>query len=129
MSFDKIPDELRQRVQWVVWQPSKIPCCARTGKPASVTDPQTWSSFDEAVTAFQCGNGRYAGIGFVFTADDPYCGIDLDHSDDPVIVARQQKIFEEFNSYSEFSPSGKGLHIIIRADFDRYESRVDSLGA
>ena len=121
MSFDNIPDELKSLIQWCNWKyeylrgaekPTKVPYNPITKKHTSSTDPQTWCSFDEAVANVE----RFDGIGFVFSARDPYCGIDLDYSENPEIVARQQKIFETFDSYSERSPSGKGLHIIIKGN-------------
>ncbi|WP_181174120.1 AAA family ATPase [Mesorhizobium sp. B2-3-11] len=129
-NFDNIPRELRQLIQWVVWEPTKAPFNPSSGKPASTTDPQTWCSFEEAVSGYHNGNGRYAGIGFVFSAHDDYCGIDLDYPyalrDDGTpkfppekqaeIVARHNSIVEAFDSYAEFSPSGKGVHIIIKAE-------------
>lgn len=124
MSFDRIPLELRQRVQWCVWRletpygskPTKIPYNPKTGFNASATDRNTWASFDEAVHACMNSNGRYNGIGFFFAKNDPYCGIDLDDcGDDAETFARQKAIHEYLNSYSEFSPSGKGLHVIVRA--------------
>src|SRR5690606_16238342 len=32
-----------------------------------------------------------------------------------IIMDRQQKIYSQLNSYSELSPSGRGLHIICKA--------------
>lgn len=125
-----IPLELRQLPQWVCWKyedigakkPTKVPYDPKTGKMASTDDPTTWSAFEVAFNAAALGN--YSGIGFVFTANDPYAFIDLDDtrfladgSPNPTREAdleRQLKIFTEFNSYSEVSPSGQGLHIIIR---------------
>lgn len=124
MSYENIPHELKQLIQWCAWRyektdnpskPTKVPYNPKTGRHTSVSDPQTWCSFDEAVTGAKDWN-KYNGIGFIFSGRDPYCGIDLDASDDPTIGARQQAIFEAFNSYSELSPSGRGLHIIIKAN-------------
>lgn len=117
--IDNIPNELRQYRQFVCWRyedlnstkPTKIPYCPHTGKKASVTNPNTWSSFEEAKRAL--GIGGYNGIGFVLTNDDPFTFIDLDHTTDQDEIARQLNIFEKFDSYSERSPSGNGLHIII----------------
>jgi hypothetical protein len=122
--FYRTPAELRALRQWIVWRyegipgvkPTKVPYNARGRWKASVTQPNTWSSFDEAVKAYEQSNGELNGIGFVFTRDDPYAGIDLDATDNEEWRARQQKIYEAFNSYSERSPSGHGLHIIIRAN-------------
>lgn len=130
MSFENLPLELRALHQWLVWRyedadsgkPTKVPYNPRTGWPASVTDPQSWCPFEAAVAAV--AGGGYAGIGFVFTDRDPYAGIDLDTPHDPETGesmlspedgARQQLIFQKMDSYSELSPSGRGLHIIVKA--------------
>ena len=119
MSFDNIPIELRDYHQWVVWKydetaegkPTKPPYQAvNPNKLASVTDATQWASYDQAVTASSWANG----IGFVVTADCPYTFIDLDESTDPVVIAKQKQIYETFQTYSEFSPSGNGLHLIVR---------------
>jgi putative DNA primase/helicase len=52
----------------------------------------------------------------VFSDDDPFCGIDLDKCRDletGKINADAQKIIDDFASYTEISPSGKGVHIIL----------------
>ncbi len=123
MSFDRIPLELRELNQWVVWKledigakkPTKIPYSAKTGRLASVTDEATWCDFRTACAAVNSSN--YSGVGFVFTDDDPYTFIDLDDTNgNQVALDRQIKIYREFDSYAEISPSGKGLHIIIRGN-------------
>jgi hypothetical protein len=82
---------------------------------ASVTDPATWCSYEEAVAAATRPESPYSGIGFVLTHNDPYSFIDLDDCQGHQInIDRQVKIFNEFDSYSEYSPSGKGLHIIVK---------------
>lgn len=116
--YHNIPAELRQRMQWVVCGPDKIPCNPRTGARADVMDPSTWGSFDEA-----CNNGM-RHIGFVFTSGDPYCGIDLDgkHGDEAEVTLHQ-RILTAFPSYTERSASGKGYHIIVRARLDHGRRR------
>src|SRR5918998_2554274 len=79
---DNIPRELKVRPQWVVWKavgekPDKVPYSARTGRKASSTDLMTWSTFPEALEAYE--HGEYAGLGFVFCSGDPYAGVDLDN--------------------------------------------------
>lgn len=114
-----IPEELKLLNQWLCWKyedigsakPTKVPYNPITGGMASTTNPVTWVSFDVACRAYSTGN--YSGIGFVFTANDPYYFLDLDDTNgDTKALERQQKIYKEFDSYSELSPSGKGLHII-----------------
>lgn len=117
--FERIPQELKQYPQWVCWRyveqvngkPTKVPFSPRTGYEASVINAQHWGTFDEAVEA----SVNYSGIGFVLTVDDPFAFIDLDDTEgDPQLLERQHKIHDAFNSYSEMSPSGKGVHIILK---------------
>ncbi|QBZ71743.1 hypothetical protein [Pseudomonas phage KP1] len=119
--LENIPLEMRVYVQWVMWRyedtdsqkPTKVPYSARNGKLASVSDPSTWATFDECTAALN--TGWYNGIGFVLTESDPYAFIDLDDTKgDQTALDRQHKIFNEFDSYAELSPSGAGLHIIIK---------------
>ena len=110
--FQNIPLELRLLKQWVVWREGKVPY-QLNGQLADVTDPRTWNTFDACVAALS--NPLNIGIGFVFTASDPYSFIDLDNAlGDQAIIATHLKIAHEFNSYSEVSPSGMGLHIIVK---------------
>lgn len=117
------PEEITHYNQWVCWKnaltseqrPTKLPYSPHTGRMASVADPNSWSDYATAVAAASNGNS-YDGIGFVLTDSDPFCFIDLDDPQgDEAIIARHQKIAEAMDSYSEVSPSGKGLHIIIKA--------------
>ena len=119
--FEGIPHEMRSYPQWVVWRyedtdapkPTKVPYSARTGRLASVTDSDTWTSYDEAVAAMS--SGWYSGIGFVLTNADPYAFIDLDDTKgNQADFERQLKVYQEFDSFAERSPSGNGLHIIVK---------------
>lgn len=138
-TFDRIPDELKRLGQWVGWRfehtdqgkPTKVPYNVRAGYHASTTDPQTWAPFADAVAAVAAGHVH--GIGFVFTEGDDYAGIDLDTPYDPetgesllhpIDGARQQSIFQAMNSYSERSPSGRGLHIIVKASVPHGRKRA-----
>lgn len=117
-----IPSELRARPQWVSWRyvfvagqtkPTKVLLNSRTGYNASVSDSATWSNFQTAESVVtQCD-----GVGYVFSNNDPYCGIDFDNvnkNPQPIIDAHN-KIYTTLNSYSEWSPSGDGIHTIIKA--------------
>ncbi len=85
------------------------------GTNASVIDPATWCSFGDAVAFATNEPERFNGIGFVFTDSDPYAGIDIDgHGGDQYRQLVGQRIIAAFESYTEISPSGNGLHIIVR---------------
>jgi len=119
------PDCLKQRPQWVCWKyverdgkPTKCPVNARSGELADSTAPDTWASFEQAIAAAQ-SNDHLAGVGYVFAADDPYCGIDLDKCIDPTtgeIKPWGQRIISDVASYTEVSPSGTGVKIFIMAE-------------
>ena len=119
MSYNDIPQELRDLRQWICWREedigarkaTKIPYDAKTGKLASVTEPETWTDFSSAVNL----SGNYSGIGFVFCDSDPFTFVDLDDTNgDSIALARQIEVHKTLDSYSEVSPSGKGLHIIVK---------------
>jgi putative DNA primase/helicase len=119
VKIESIPEELRVRPQWVVWKavgekPDKVPYSARTGRKASSTDLMTWSTFEEAVEAYECG--QYGGLGFVFCSGDPYTGVDLDGcvDEDGQIAGWALEIARYFDSYTELSATGTGLHIIVK---------------
>lgn len=66
---------------------------------------------------FHRENGKLSGLGFVFAEDDPFCGIDLDKCRDAesgIIKADAQKHIEALSSYTEISPSEKGVHVILK---------------
>jgi Uncharacterized conserved protein len=117
-SFDTIPTELRKRDQWIVWRSetrdgdrTKVPY-QPNGRHAKTSDPGTWGSFDEARTAYE--REGFSGIGFVFSEDDPFVGIDLDSCvTDGDLTGGAWKVVNQLDSYTEASPSGTGLHIII----------------
>jgi putative DNA primase/helicase len=122
VNVESIPEELRVRPQWVVWKavgdkPDKVPYSARTGRKASSTDLLSWSTFEEALKAYK--GGEYAGVGFVFSSGDPFTGIDLDNCVDThtgEIAGWALEIARYFDSFTELSASGRGLHIIVRGD-------------
>jgi primase-polymerase (primpol)-like protein len=112
--LENIPEELRQRAQWVVHK-EKVPYIAGGVGRASSTDSLTWRTFEEAVQALQ--TGRYDGIGFVFSSGDPFAGVDLDNCRDPETGELEewaQKTIKVLDGYTEVSPSGTGVHIIVR---------------
>lgn len=121
-TYSNIPDELKQLTNWCVWKfqerngkKTKIPFNAETGEFAKSNDKSTWSNYETAVNA-----EGVDGIGFFF--EPPYLGIDIDDIDDDLHRYQHgdklDNIVNEFNeafkSYTEVSPSGNGLHIIVK---------------
>lgn len=135
-----IPAVLQARKQWVLWrgyarptQPdklNKIPYIPyHPDEKASTTDALTWSSYADAVSAWDTVKEEWeqdtstpylgSGIGYVTTQQDGYVGVDLDHCVDAttgVIQAWAQEYLTRLKSYSEITPSGTGLRIWVLAD-------------
>jgi len=110
-------DDLKSQRRWVCYKSAgdKAPLNARTGRNAKTTEPATWSTYAEALSAVE--RHGFAGVGLVFTGDDGLVGIDLDGClikvDDGYQRSKLAKhIMELAPSYTEVSPSGTGLHII-----------------
>src|SRR5215218_2884528 len=122
---------MRDLAQWVCWRyekrngkPKKVPYSPLSAERADSTNPATWANLTDAMTA--CREHGYEGIGFVFTRDDPFCGVDLDHCRDSETGALEpwaKDIVKEVDSYTEVSPSGKGLHILVRGQLPDGRSR------
>jgi putative DNA primase/helicase len=120
---DNIPKELTITPQWVSWsgtlgqngKMSKIPINPRSGRFAQTNASGSWGAFEEAVQFSRQHN--LPGIGFVFTENDDFVGIDLDDCFDTKagsIKAEAQEIINRLDSYTEISPSGRGVHIIAK---------------
>lgn len=118
-NFNEIPAELKALPQWILWKfetrngkQTKVPCQV-TGEMAQANNRRTWSTFATAVKFYL--EGDYDGIGFVFSRQDNYIGIDIDKC---VVEGKTNtfatEIIDTLDSYTEFSPSGNGIHIIIK---------------
>ena len=134
IDFGSIPAELQERDQWVLWKTvirdgkaTKMPLSV-FNTAASSTDSKTWTSFDNAGSHYD--PSQHSGIGFVFTSDDQFCGIDLDGCRDPVTGVVADWAVDEvlrFASYTEISPSQTGLKIWITADSSLPKGRKKEL--
>lgn len=123
-----IPLAMRSVARWVVWRfesvtnretgeirRTKVPYQARSPKmKASTTDPRSWGTYAQAMAAVTQADTE--GVGFVL--GDGWAGIDLDHCRDAAtgaIEAWAAEIVAEMATYTEISPSGSGLHLLLRA--------------
>jgi putative DNA primase/helicase len=129
---EKIADELKIRPQWVVWKavgekPDKVPYSAINGRKASSTDLLTWSTFEKACEALK--TGEYSGLGWVFSSGDPYTGIDLDNcveQETGEVAQWALAIVRYFDSYTELSATGCGVHIIVKGEVaNRRKSEIE----
>jgi len=121
--FDNIPTDLKNRKQWVLWKqitlagkPTKVPYQVN-GREADSSDPKTWSTYEAVVEHYKAHSNEHAGIGYVFDPLDPFAGVDLDNciGEGGAIEPQAKSILDLLSSYSEISPSGKGIKIFVKA--------------
>lgn len=113
MNYENIPDQLRSIPQWVCHK-NKQPYDPRIGTKAKANDPDTWTDFYTCSEYARAYPEKYDGIGFEI--QPLFVGIDLDHVVDPltgVIEPWAKTIVDKLDSYTEYSPSGTGLHIFV----------------
>lgn len=125
LDLTNVPHALIDRAQWVVWRfeqrgkkQTKVPYNAHTGQLAESDNPATWAPFTIARTAYQDSAHTYDGLGYVFSDNDPFTGIDLDNciSADAVLASWAEQILRQLDSYSEISPSGTGIKVWVIGD-------------
>ncbi len=129
----QIPLELRQRPQWCYTFPDQDPKRVKAPRKAgnhlaSVTSPSEWMTFEQACAQAHKVNGH---VGYILTEDDEFSCIDLDVVDSSTQLEKGEaqdpskwtsqaqfdrfwQICQAFDSYTEASRSGKGLHVWIR---------------
>jgi hypothetical protein len=135
-----MPQAMRERAQWLLWKLEdvpgrnglqKVPYYAngkkRFGEPGSAEDRRGLVTLDVALQRFQ-RMPAMTGVGFAFLAGDGLVGIDLDwkgeHEGQP--LDHHSQVIDSCDSYTEFSPSGKGVHIIVAGQCDSFKH--DSIG-
>lgn len=127
--YEHIPDELKNLKHWciykLVWDEkrqknTKVPFNAYTGQHAKSNDESTWSDYQTALSAIHLYGGT--GLGFFFKP--PYFGIDIDNAEGEIqryltgdIESNMiYEFIESMKSYSEYSQSGTGIHIIAKGE-------------
>ena len=130
-ALSNIPDEMKLLPNFVLWrfevlesgEKTKVPYMLN-GKKASSAKASTWVTYEEAITALP--ESEMDGIGFVINAA---CGLTCIDIDDPfklkadgtpkfnnpaVLLEQQKQIAASFDTYTEVSPSGRGVHIWVK---------------
>ena len=133
-TLNRVPDDLKGLRQWVIWRyvgkdRRKTPFTP-SGNPAKANDIETWSNFQDCLAGFR--EGRDEGLGFEFSRDDPFCGVDFDNCRDPksgVVEDWAREIIKKMDTYSEVSPSGTGVKLWCKGKSPFPTGRQIVLGA
>jgi putative DNA primase/helicase len=127
--FADVPTELQEGKRFVCWReesrngrPTKVPVNPYTGNEAESDNPATWSTLAEANRFYQTYGNKLRGVGRMFDPVDGMIGVDFDNCLDdqgsiiPGHVAAEW--LPRLNSYSEISPSGRGVKVWLTANLD-----------
>ena len=142
MQLSGMPESLRQRKQWLLWRfeqyegdkkPRKVPVYAsgrkRHGQQGSEEDLAELVTFNVAVSRL-AGGGRFDGIGFAFLPGDGLIGIDVDGAVDPdtgEVSPLCMDVIAKCASYTELSPSGRGIHVIVEGQCETFKDNAIGL--
>lgn len=131
--YKNIPESLKQLKQWVCFKLEynekkgkydKIPKDPKTGRNAKANDPATWSDFQTAVKAVS--KYGFDGIGIEFA--NGIFGVDLDGVvKDGKLTPEAEDIIKTLDSYTEYSPSGTGVHILCKGTIPPKDRRKGNI--
>ena len=120
---ENIPAELKPHTNWAVWTPrlrgngkiAKQPLTPISLKPAKVNTPMTWGTFPEALEARE-NAGMPLGLEYILDGRHDLIGVDLDDCFTPsgMLKAYAAIIVDRLDTYTEKSPSGRGLRLLCR---------------
>lgn len=115
-NFENIPQEVKENAKFCLWTYSKdktkIPINPHDFKFGDSSDISKFDKYENVVIKT---NEKYGlGIG-VF---NNICAIDIDHviDENGVLSDKANEIIKKMDSYTEFSPSGKGIRILFKCD-------------
>lgn len=118
---------LKERRLWLLWKKqerkgktAKVPFAANGGKSGTSEEyKQTWVTYQEAEQAAK----NFEGVGVGFVIPQNLFFLDIDHLDqnDPVV----KDILSRFNTYTEYSVSGDGIHIYGFCDCSKLPTYTD----
>lgn len=130
VSYSSIPQELKELRKWVTWiyttkngTKRKFPVMPGTDNHgARINEPLTWAWFDATVN--QLEKRKHYGLKFALTGDYTLVDLDWKGTDQYEVPQSVLSLLEYFDSYTEVSSSGQGLHILVKGDLpEEYKHR------
>jgi len=128
VQVENIPEELKSLNQWTCWKYvwdgrkwTKPPVSIQGFRHDHALSSYT---FEEVLAAHK--KDPSLGIGFSLRKSDPFCGLDFDD-----VLDKNSKLLPEFrdlleglpNTYSEISPSGRGIRVFGKGDIPNQGSK------
>jgi putative DNA primase/helicase len=135
---NNVPQLLRDACGWVCWKFSssdnphkmkKIPIDPTTGGLVDVNDETVGGTLAEAMDA--CGHFRADGVGYLMVPLDHLVGVDLDKCRDAAtgkIIPWAAEVIRHLNSYTEVTPSGRGVRVWVEGKWPYSNNCRSGLG-
>lgn len=134
--YRNIPQAMKLSARWICFQKdTKRPINIHTGTYAKTDDNKTWGTYGEAYAYYLSHVDKIGGLAFML--GDGFIGIDLDNHIDketnekPMSDEDFKELVGEFtrilSSYSEYSLSGDGVHIICRGILPEGRNKVANI--
>lgn len=122
--YEKLPESLRENAAFLLWRyevvkgrKTKVPYSVN-GIKADATKRSNCSPFPVVESVYK--KGGYDGIGIFI--DRSFSAVDIDHCiKNGEISDLAKAIIDRFDSYTETSPSGKGIRILMNTSDVEFE--------
>ena len=127
--YNNVPQEMKEYDNWCCYslvydekrgKDTKVPLNPKTGTKAMSNNPKTWGSFQDALDGIN--KFGFSGLGFMFS-NSPFLGIDIDGVSEDIEKFNNgntdniiSEFMESLETYTEYSPSGTGIHLIAKGD-------------
>jgi len=137
-----MPAAMAERAQWLLWKfehrpdkpkPLKMPYWAngrrRQGVQGGDEDRAALVPLDVVLQRLAAGQ-QWSGIGFAFLPGDGLIGVDVDHAIDPATGQPSELcrlVVDSLGSYTELSPSGTGVHVIVAGEVEKFKDDLIGL--
>ena len=123
----KYPEALRLSKQWVNMQVTRnetkdkyeksSPMNSRSGQAARWSNPETWSAIEDAEAMYEARPDRLPT--YIICAKDELVVIDCDNCyEGDTLKPYARYLVDLFESYTERSVSGRGIHIFVQGSTD-----------
>jgi len=134
IDYDSLPQEMKDLDQWCCFdleaeegkKDKKVPYTPGSMKKARSNEVSTLRSYEDALNDVVTGVRDH--LGFCIIKDDPYVFFDLDEPQNAEQKADLKEVLDTFNSFSEVSIGGKGVHIIAKGKLDGRGLHNDHFG-
>jgi putative DNA primase/helicase len=132
--YTELPNFLASKKTWVMWKAEQVDGEEKLRKtPKQINGQNARAGYDNTYTSYLLAKltleddkishqYNFSGIGIMF--DKTFTGIDVDGCvENGVINEIGQDIIKTLNSYTEYSPSGNGIHIFVKGTINLEHNR------